>query len=156
MPEKDLIDGREQVRALVTRSAQLLDRGLYQDFVDLFSSDGTYVLAAKSDEVGTDMTWLEADRGELGALFREYPQHIRDNAHRTHLVAADEIEISEDAGRALSTFAVFRTDLSGHSTLYAVGHYEDDVVVEDGRWKLKRRKARLVTRQFSTPTPMPL
>ena len=156
MPDTNLIEGREQVRALVTRSAQLLDRGLYDDFVALFSRNGKYVLAAKSDELGKDMTWLEADRSELGELLKEYPQYVRDKAHRTHLVAADEIEISEDAARVLSTFAVFRTDLSGNSTLYAVGHYEDDVIVEDGSWKLKLRKARLLTRQFSTPTPMPL
>ena len=156
MRETQLVDGREQVRALVTRSAQLLDRGLYQEFVDLFASDGTYVLEAKSDEVGKEMTWLEADRGELAELLKEYRKYVRDKAYRTHLVAPDEIEISHNAGKASSTFAVFRTDLSGNSTLYAVGHYEDDVVFEDGRWKLKRRKARLVTRQFSTPTPMPL
>ena len=102
------------------------------------------------------MTWLEADREDLRLLFKEYPQHVRDKAHRTHLVAPEEIEITAGAGTALSTFAVFRTDLAGQSALYAVGHYEDELVLEEGAWKLRCRKAKVTTRQFTTPTPMPL
>jgi len=156
MAEKHPLEEHELARALVTRAARLLDSGRYEEFVDLFSRDGSYVLQARSDELGKDMTWLTANRDELTALFKEYPQHVRDKAHRTHLVAPEEIEISPGMGRAVSTFAVFRTDLSGESTLYAVGHYEDELVVEDGAWKFKCRKTMVMTRQFSTPTPMPL
>lgn len=156
MAEKYPLEERELVRELVTRSARLLDQGRWKEFVDLFARDGTYVLQAQSDEIGKDMTWLEAGREELSALFKEYPQHVRDKAHRTHLVAPEEIEISPGGGKALSTFAVFRTDLAGQSALYAVGHYEDELVLEDGAWKLRCRKAKVTTRQFTTPTPMPL
>jgi len=156
MAERHPLEERELVRALVSRSAQLLDHGRWDEFVDLFARDGTYLLQARSDEIGKDMTWLEASRAELSTMFKEYPQHVRDKAHRTHLVTPEDIEISPGAAKALSTFAVFRTDLAGQSALYAVGHYEDELVVEDGAWKLRCRKARVTTRQFTTPTPMPL
>jgi len=156
MADRHPLEERELVRALVARSARLLDHGRWNEFVDLFAREGTYLLQARSDETGNDMTWLEANRGELSTLFKEYPQHVRDKAHRTHLVAPEEIEISLGVAKALSTFAVFRTDLAGQSALYAVGHYEDELVLEDGAWKLRCRKARVTTRQFTTPTPMPL
>ena len=156
MAEKHPLEERESVRALVTRSGRLLDDGRYEEFVDLFSRDGTYSLQARSDELGKDMTWLTADRSELTTLFKEYPQHVRDKAYRTHLVTPDEIVVSPGAGKAISAFVVFRTDMAGQSTLYAVGHYEDELVIEDGAWKLKYRRTMLMTRQFSTATPMPL
>lgn len=156
MPETHPLEERELVRALLMRSGRLLDDGRYEEFVDLFSKDGKYLLQARSDELGRDMTWLTANRDELASLFKEYPQHVRDKAYRTHLVAPDEILLSTGAGKAVSTFAVFRTDLAGRSALYAVGRYEDELVVEGGTWKFKCRRTMVTTRQFSTPTPLPL
>ncbi|HEX5370189.1 MAG TPA: nuclear transport factor 2 family protein [Dehalococcoidia bacterium] len=156
MGERNGFEDREQVRALVVRAARLLDDGSWEKFLELLSRDATYVLQARSEELGKDMTWLEADRAELATLFKEYPQHIRDKGRRTHLVTPEEIETSSGAGKAFSTFAVFRTDLAGQSELYAVGHYEDELVLEDGAWKLRCRRVKVTTRQFTTPTPLPL
>jgi 3-phenylpropionate/cinnamic acid dioxygenase small subunit len=124
--------------------------------VDLFAGYGTYVIEAISSEIGQQMRWMELDRSELAALFKEYPQHVRDPAIRTHLVTVDEIDATGDPATAVSSFAVFRTDPHGQSTLYAVGSYEDELVMAEGTWKLRRRKVRLDTRQLATPTPLPL
>lgn len=156
MAERNGLEDREQVRTLVVRAARLIDEGRWGEFLDLLSRDATYILQARSEELGRDMTWLEADRAELATLFKEYPQHVRDKARRTHLVTPEEIEIAEGLGKAFSAFAVFRTDLAGQSELYAVGHYEDELVLEDGAWKLRCRRVKVTTRQFPTPTPLPL
>jgi 3-phenylpropionate/cinnamic acid dioxygenase small subunit len=146
----------ERIRALVARAAQCLDAGRYDDFLALFTSDGTYAIEAASAELGKPMTWMALDRAELAALFKEYPDHVVDKAERLHLVTTGEISIDAGVGNARSTFAVFRTDLHGASSLYAVGHYEDELRREQDGWKLKHRTVRLQTRQLVVPTPLPL
>ena len=153
MPE---IADSDRIRALVSRAARLLDAGAYDRFLDLFTEDGRYCIEAASAELGRQMTWMDLGRSELAALFEEYPDHVVDKATRLHLVTTDEVEIADDSGHALSTFAVFRTDLHGASALYAVGHYEDVFVRLGQTWKLRSRKVRLETRQFTVPTPLPL
>jgi 3-phenylpropionate/cinnamic acid dioxygenase small subunit len=152
---RDMTDS-DRVRALISRAARCLDDGLYDDFLNLFTNDGKYSIEAQSAELGRQLTWMALGRSELAALFKEYPDHVTDTATRLHLVATAEVEIDNGAGRAISTFAVFRTDIHGASSIYAVGHYEDELVVEERSWKLKNRKVRLQTRQFTVPTPLPL
>lgn len=146
----------DRIRALVSRAARFLDAGQYDEFLDSFTDDGRYRIEAASAELGKQMTWMELDRSELAALFKEYPSHVRDKATRLHLVTTAEVEVADDAGKAVSTFAVFRTGLDGASALYAVGHYEDAFVLQGQAWKLKNRTVRLQTRQFTVPTPLPL
>ena len=146
----------DRIRALVSRAARLLDAGQYDEFVAAFADDGRYCIEAASAELGKQMTWMDLDRSELAALFKEYPDHVHDKATRLHLVTTPEVEVADDEGQALSTFAVFRTDLHGASALYAVGHYEDAFVLQGQAWKLKKRTVRLQTRQFTVPTPLPL
>jgi 3-phenylpropionate/cinnamic acid dioxygenase small subunit len=150
------MDEPDRIRSLVSRAARALDAGAYERFVELFADDGRYRIEAMSAELGKPMTWLDLDRSELAALFKEYPDHVVDKATRLHLVTTDVIEIGGDAGTALSTFAVFRTDLHGASALYAVGRYEDAFVRAGQTWKLRSRTVRVETRQFPVPTPLPL
>ena len=153
MPDMSEVD---RIRALISRAARYLDRGAYEQFLDLFTEHGRYCIEAVSAELGKQMTWMDLDRSELASLFKEYPDHVVDKATRLHLVATDEVEITEDSADAVSTFAVFRTDLHGASALYAVGHYEDAFVRQGQTWKLRSRKVRLESRQFTVPTPLPL
>ena len=146
----------DRIRALVSRTARFLDAAGYDQFLDLFTDDGRYRIEAMSAELGKQMTWMDLDRSELAALFKEYPDHVVDKATRLHLVTTDEVEIADDSGTALSTFAVFRTDQHGASALYAVGRYEDAFVRLGQTWKLRSRKVRVETRQFTVPTPLPL
>ena len=146
----------DRIRALVSRTARFLDAAVYDQFLDLFTDDGRYRIEAMSAELGKQMTWMDLDRSELSALFKEYPDHVVDKATRLHLVTTDEVEIADDSGTALSTFAVFRTDQHGASALYAVGRYEDAFVRLGQTWKLRSRKVRVETRQFTVPTPLPL
>jgi methanesulfonate monooxygenase small subunit len=146
----------ERIRAAIARSGRLLDSGRWEEFVRLFAREGTYRIETWSAEIGREMTWMELERDELQTLFDEYPRHVRDPATRTHLITPEEVTVSAATATALSTFAVFRTDLKGDSAVYAVGSYEDEFVRDVDGWKLKSRRVRLNTRQFVTPTPLPL
>jgi len=149
-------DDRESIRTLIARSGRLLDAGRFAEYVELFAADGRYQLEAHSSEIGRDMVWLSLDRAELADLFREWPLHVRDAATRTHLIAIDEIELDGTHARALSTFAVYRTDERGRSEFYCVGRYEDELRADAAAWKINRRSARLETRLLVTPTPLPV
>lgn len=153
----DKIVSCEKIRSLIARSGRLLDRGGFDEYVNLYVVDGTYSLEAKSDEIGRATIWQQLDRNELATLFKEAPQHVRDKANRTHLVTTDEINISGSAAKAISTFAVFRTTLYGETNVYALGSYEDDLVIDATMdWKFKNRRVRVDTRSLTTPTPIPL
>jgi 3-phenylpropionate/cinnamic acid dioxygenase small subunit len=150
MPGND----EQAIRTLVMRSGRFLDEGRFSDYVGLYAEDGRYQLEAHAAEIDCDMVWLSLSRAELAELFCEWPLHVRDEAVRTHLVTVDEIALP--GATAFSTFAVFRTDEKGRSELYCVGRYEDEFEASTGEWKLRRRRARLVTRLLVTPTPLPV
>lgn len=150
-------EDREEIRTLISRSGRFLDDHAYADFIDLLTPDGSYTLEADSEEIGQRMIWLSMPRDELGALLEESPQHIHDLATRTHQVNVDEIEINGETADAQSTFSVFRTDQNGLTQIYAVGRYNDHLVRNgSGDWRIQERRARVTTRMFRTPTPMPL
>lgn len=147
---------REAIRTLVARSGRMLDRGDFSGYVELYAADGTYTMEAFSHEIGRNTVWMQANPSELVTLFKEAPMHIRDKARRTHLVTTDEIEVDGAAAKAVSTFAVFRTTLTGETTVYALGSYDDEIALDGGQWKLKSRRVTLTTRSLSVPTPEPL
>ena len=155
-PVSEDAENIEAIRRLVAQSARRLDSGLFSDYVDLFTDDGTYVLQADSTEIGSTMIWLDLSLDELSALVEESPQHVHDLAGRTHMVTVDDVQIDGETATGRSTFAVFRTDQSGRSEVYAVGYYDDQLRRQSDGWRIAARRVRSQTRMFRTPTPMPL
>ena len=115
-------------------------------------------MAARSNEIGQEMNWLDLSRDELLALLEESPQHVHDLAERMHLVSVNEILIErlENAAEVNSSFSVFRTDTAGMTQVYAVGRYYDSLVNLENDWRIKERIVKVQTRMFRTPTPTPL
>ena len=151
------IEDREKIRTLIARSGRNLDTGDYAAFIDLFVPEGHYTLEAKSPEIGADMSWLSLESKELAALLDESSQHVHDLAERSHFITTDEIVFDGEEARAVSSFAVFRTDQEGRTGVYAVGSYVDRLVwTSESGWKIADRRARVRTTMFRTPTPMPL
>ena len=142
----------------ISLSAKLLDDKRYAEFIELFAEDGAYVMEAESNEIGQRMIWLETSRDELATLLEEAPQHVHDLAERTHLVSVDNITLNRtaDPAEVQSTFAVFRTDTTGNTQIYAVGRYNDKLIRHDRDWRIQERRVHLQTRMFRTPTPTPL
>lgn len=124
---------------IISLSAKLLDDKRYAEFIELLVEDGAYVLEAESDEIGHRMIWLETSRDELATLLEEAPQHVHDLAARTHLVSVDNITLNRaaDSAEVQSTFAVFRTDTTGNTQIYAVGRYNDKLICHGGDWRIR-------------------
>jgi len=88
--EQTKLEDRETIRTLISSSAKFLDEGNYAQFTELFLENGRYLLVARSDEIGRDMTWLDMSRDELVALLEESHQHVHDLAKRMHIVSVDQ------------------------------------------------------------------
>ena len=110
--EQTKLEDRETIRTLISSSAKFLDEGNYAQFTELFLENGRYLLVARSDEIGRDMTWLDLSRDELVSLLEESHQHIHDLAERMHIVSVDQILLDglDNSAQVQSSFAVFRTD----------------------------------------------
>ena len=149
---------KEAVRETLLCSVRFLDSRHYEKFIGLFAGTGRYILTAESGEIRQVMTWLDVSKTELEELLKEASKHVHDLAERTHLLSVDEIKLNKDgnSASAKSTFSVFRTDKGGSSEVYAVGFYDDSLLVSNGTWKIEDRRVNVRTRMFKTPTPTPL
>ena len=156
--EQTKLEDQETIRTLISNSAKFLDDENYAQFTELFLKNGRYLLVARSDEIGRDMTWLDMSRDELVALLEESHQHVHDLAKRMHIVSVDQIMFDEldNSAQVQSSFAVFRTDTAGNTEVYAVGRYCDNLERNGEVWRIKKRCVNVEPRIFRTPTPIPL
>ncbi len=147
---------KEAIRALIQDTASRLDREELDSWLDLFAAGAEYELTAYGPEIKTSMSWWKSTREELEKILDEVPQHVRDPGRRLHLVTPVSISVSGDSARALSHFAILRTDRDGHSALYAAGRYEDELVRDGDRWLYAIHRCVLDTRMLQTGTHLPL
>ena len=146
----------EAVRDLVQRTALLLDREQFDDWIGLCAADGTYELSAFSTEIRRWMTWQLSDRATLTKMLSEVNEHVRDPARRRHVVGYPLVRIDGEEGSATAAFSIFRTTPEGRSSLYMVGTYEDQLVKRSGIWLYKSHKVIVDTRMLDMFTHIPV
>jgi 3-phenylpropionate/cinnamic acid dioxygenase small subunit len=146
----------EAIRALIQRTAMLLDEEKLAAWVELFDAQGTYELAAYSTEIRRWMTWQLSDRGELEKMLKEVDEHVRDPARRRHIIGIPLIAIDGDRADATSQFSLFRTSPEGQSALYMVGCYKDRLVRRKQGWRYAAHKVIVDTRMLDSFTHTPV
>jgi salicylate 5-hydroxylase small subunit len=146
----------EAARALIQRTAMLLDDEKLDAWVELFDAQGTYELSAYSTEIRRWMTWHLSDRETLQKMLNEVDEHVRDPARRRHIVGFPLVELDGDQGRVTSHFSLFRTSPEGQSSLYMVGRYDDRIVKRSGSWLYAAHKVIIDTRMLDTFTHIPV
>jgi 3-phenylpropionate/cinnamic acid dioxygenase small subunit len=151
----DSSDG-EAIRALIQRTAMLLDEEKLAAWVELFDAQGTYELSAYSTEIRRWMTWQLSERAELEKMLKEVDEHVRDPARRRHIIGIPLIHIDEERADATSQFSLFRTSPEGQSSLYMVGCYEDRLVKRGGTWRYAAHKVIVDTRMLDIFTHTPV
>jgi 3-phenylpropionate/cinnamic acid dioxygenase small subunit len=150
-----LID-REAIRDLVQTTAIRLDEENFDDWLAAFDAEGTYELTAFSPEIRRWMTWWQSDRPTLEKMLKDVKQHVRDPAHRRHIVSAPLVTLDGESARAASHFSIYRTLPEGQSSLYMVGRYEDSFVRRSGAWLYAAHKVIADTRMLDTFTHIPV
>ena len=151
----DLLE-KEAIRSLIQETAVLLDCEELDGWIDLFAEDSEYALVTYGPEIKAAMTWWKSKRDDLKDILDEVPQHVRDSGRRRHLVTPVSIAVSGGTASAESHFVVIRTGRDGDSAVFAAGRYEDELVVERGRWRYASHRCVLDTRMLGTGTHVPL
>lgn len=146
----------EAARALVQRTAMMLDEEKFDGWPGLFDADGTYEISAYSTEIRRWMTWQLSDRETLRKMLTEVDEHVRDPARRRHIVGMPLVDLDGDQGLVTSHFSLFRTTPEGQSSLYMVGCYSDRIVKRAGSWLYAAHKVIVDTRMLDTFTHIPV
>ncbi len=123
------------IQQLIARYAWSLDTGDVEAFIRCFARDGALVW----DAFDTPLRWSGTD--EL-RHFIEGLRALPDSAGRQHHVSNLLIEPFESGARARAFVLVTLRKPDGAVQAHVTGHYEDELVVEDGEWRIRRRTIR--------------
>jgi uncharacterized protein (TIGR02246 family) len=127
------VEDREAIQALFMRYRQCLDEKDFSGYAGLFSRDGEFVAAVGSAKGQAGIQeFVDGMRGSLLTAVA---------GDDLHIVVNPEISVDGDSARARSTWIYLVRGEGGDPTLAKVGHYEDELVREDGEWRFARRFA---------------
>jgi uncharacterized protein (TIGR02246 family) len=124
------IEDREAIWALICELASCIDRRDFPGFAGLFSTDGALqtVLGPPSRGPAEIQAFLE------GALDRP-AEHQGSYHHVTNCVIA----VDGDRATAESRWTNVGRDADDQPVVAMTGHYDDEFVREDGRWRFAAR-----------------
>jgi uncharacterized protein (TIGR02246 family) len=130
------LEDLEEIRRLLEEYARCLDAGDHAAYADLFTEDGE--LRAQLGEA----KGRKAIRELLDARLAD-----TDRVPRTafHQIGNATIDLHGDRATSRVLWAYVTHDDASYPLLLQVGHYDDLLVREDGRWRFERRT---ITRDF--------
>jgi uncharacterized protein (TIGR02246 family) len=128
------LQAREQIRALFTDYGRTLDNRDFDAFGQLFARDSEYVGGGGGTTRGPE---------QIAASLENV---ITTNASgaNLHVYSNEKIEVHADgiSASATSRGAFYVQDAAGGPVPLIFATYIDELVLEDGRWKFKRREVR--------------
>ena len=127
------LEDREAIRRLFLDYRRHLDQKDFRAYAELFARDGEFI-AGTMRAKGPDAIFELVD-GMLGTLLTER------GGDDVHLVANDTIELDGDRATAEVTWVYILRGEGDVPVIAKLGHYNDVLTREDGRWKFLRREA---------------
>ena len=124
------LEDREQIRQIFVDYAKYLDAGDHAGYASLFSDDGV-LLAQLGEAVGPAAIEEVLDKN-LGPQVRGHlPEAI-------HVMNNQRIDIDGDTATTVVVWFYLTSDDDGVPTVLQSGRYLDDLVRENGKWKITR------------------
>ena len=128
-----VLEDREDIRALILAYGQAHDHRDYRTFSNLFASNGEWVGG------------LGSAKGPQ-AIFELMDKTIGHNplpngSGTYHVMTNDQIKIDGDRASATTKWIYITPGENNKPTLVFLGHYDDQFVREKGEWKFLRREA---------------
>ena len=115
----------EQIKQLKARYFRLMDQKRWDEWGDVFTDDATLQYGPNEDDV------FEGKKATVEGL-----SEILKNSVTVHHGHMPEIEITGET-MATGIWSMFDYVEMPGLTLNGYGHYEEEYVKEDGRWKIK-------------------
>jgi uncharacterized protein (TIGR02246 family) len=131
------LEDLEEIRGLLEDYARCLDAGDHAAYAELFTEQGE--LHAQLGQA----KGREAIRALLDARLKDDNAPPRRTAF--HQIGNATIEIDGDRATSRVMWAFMTHDDQDYPLILQVGHYDDVLVREDGRWRFERRT---ITRDF--------
>lgn len=120
------------IRRILADYAAFLDGRDYARYAALFTADGEWSNAAASHKGQAAIrTMLEGALGPAGAP----------NRANYHLISNPRIDLDGDRATATSRYLFVMRGPDGRPVPSLAGVYHDDLVRQDGTWKIRRRVA---------------
>ena len=126
-----VLEAKEEIRNLLQEYRRTLDIRDLRAFSALFAADGTWTGASG------EATGPEAIFTMLTAVLPENPPWP--GATLWHLITDPAIAVDGDRATAESLWLHVRRGEGDTPLLPTLGRYEDELSVEDGRWRFRRR-----------------
>lgn len=131
------LEDRESIRTLLHSYGRYVDERNWQAFSELFAVDsGTWdggmgIAAGRAAIIEMMESTIGSDNN-IGANGQ--------GVSNLHLISNEFIEVQGDTATALSKWVFVMTAEEGGPDVVFVGHYDDQLVKENGHWKFLYRK----------------
>jgi hypothetical protein len=120
------LEDLEEIRQLFVDYGYLLDLGDYAAYAQLFAEDGELLLGPLGRAKGRrEIETMMAHVGGAGSL---------------HLITSPIVTLDGDRAVARVMWTVINRAEDGTPFVGMVGHHEDELVREAGRWRFQRRR----------------
>ena len=154
------------VKDTIYRASLSLDEQRWEDWLSLCHDEFYYAIKAFSPEINYDMIYLDGDRSEMVTLTEMLPKHNSDHSPlaRHTVVYTVDINNDEKTASAVSSFAIYKTELdgrqshvlAGESSIFVIGKYHDKFKIDSGKPLFTQRIVQLDTRRLDKGTHWPL
>ena len=125
------LEDREEIRDLLATYARHLDAGDHAAYAGLFAEEGELVARLGTAKGPAAIRELLDRTIGAGSRTRSRPA--------LHLLANPTIEVAGDRATASTIWSYVTADDDGYPLLLQLGHYDDVLTRENGRWRFLRR-----------------
>jgi uncharacterized protein (TIGR02246 family) len=129
----DVLEAREEIRALIMAYGQAHDNRDYRTFSNLFASNGEWVGGLGS---------AKGPQAIFELMDRTIGHNPQPNGSGTyHVMTNDQIKVDGDRASSTTKWLYVTPGENNTPTLVFLGRYVDEFIRENGEWKFLRREA---------------
>jgi uncharacterized protein (TIGR02246 family) len=106
-----------------------LDAGDFDTYASLFAEDGEVLLGPMGRAKGRDEIKALGTKALSGGVGKSY-----------HVISSPQVQLDGDTATSQVMWSVVNTGADGQATLSMLGRHRDNLVRENGEWKIARRR----------------
>jgi uncharacterized protein (TIGR02246 family) len=128
-----VLEDREEIRALILAYGQAHDHRDYRTFASLFATNGEWI-GGLGSAIGPDAIFALLDKS-IGH------NPLPNGSGTYHVMTNDQIVIAGDRASSTTKWLYITANDDNTPKPTYLGHYDDRFIRENGRWKFLRRES---------------